>query len=412
MKCEPWANWIPGVLSKSQIKSLVNCGYIEGVEDLGKIDYSSLDLHITGEVYKLKEGSVKPSGAKYYSELEKEKLLEKLDCAEDAITLQPKDTYLFKIRERLTYLDGLSKAKIYGQATAKSSVGRVDVLARLIIDGAHSYEGFTPEELREGNGTMYLEITPITFPVMVKEGISLTQLRLFLGSPENVQIKGSEVCKSLLKGEVRDDGTLSVDLSPTKIGGLDVVAFWAADNQDSYEPIKLWKPNKADPCNYWKVQTNVGNKRLKMEKEAFYILRSKERIALQKGIAVYCKAIDETIGEMRIHYAGFVHPFFGLHREDGKEGTPLIFEVRVHNTLVSLKNGEKLARLIFYRMSEDAEEEEEEEEEKEEKEKTSKPEVDYNDQELQLSNFFDKWPDELELNDDNTVKPLKKKDEK
>jgi hypothetical protein len=56
---------------------------------------------------------------------------------------------------------------------------------------------------------------------------------------------------------------------------------------------------------------------------------------------------------MRIHYAGFVHPWFGLNRGDDKEGTPLIFEVRGHDLPTVLGHKEKLARLEYYRMSKD-----------------------------------------------------------
>ena len=103
-------------------------------------------------------------------------------------------------------------------------------------------------------------------------------------------------------------------------------------------------------------------------------MRSQEKIALPAGVAVYCRAIDETIGEMRIHYAGFVHPLFGRERNDGQTGTPLIFEVRGHDVKVLLTHGEKLARLTFYRMSKDA--------------PLTKEVTDYTDQTLKLSSFF------------------------
>ena len=118
---------------------------------------------------------------------------------------------------------------------------------------------------------------------------------------------------------------------------------------------------------------------VKLEKNAFHILRSKERISLPGGIAVYCRAIDETIGEMRIHYAGFVHPFFGRERDDGQTGTPLIFEVRGHDVKVMLTDGEKMARLIFYRMSEDC---------KLPKQKAKRQKSGYENQVLKLSDFF------------------------
>jgi len=93
--------------------------------------------------------------------------------------------------------------------------------------------------------------------------------------------------------------------------------------------------------------------------------------------------MDETLGEMRIHYAGFVHPLFGKKRKDGKKGTPLIFEVRGHNVQVLLTHGEILARLFFYRMSENAREEE--------YRKKLGNKLDYSEQELSLSNLFKKY---------------------
>ena len=114
-------------------------------------------------------------------------------------------------------------------------------------------------------------------------------------------------------------------------------------------------------------------------------MRSKERLCLPEGIAVYCRAIDEAIGEMRIHYAGFAHPFFGKDRKDKIEGTPLIFEVRGHNINVNLVDDERLARLAFYRMSKDCKKPDPEDCKKNDEEN------DYNEQELRLSKYFGFW---------------------
>jgi len=129
--------------------------------------------------------------------------------------------------------------------------------------------------------------------------------------------------------------------------------------------------------------------RLLIQVGHFYIIRSKERLCLPKGIAVYARAIDETIGEMRVHYAGFAHPFFGKDRRDGKKGTPLIFEVREHSFPVSLRDDEKLARLEFYRLSEDSEMPSKKV--SQEKKVGEDEEDDYNEQELKLSKFFAPW---------------------
>jgi dCTP deaminase len=283
----------------------------------------------------------------------------------------------------------LFENSIYGQATAKSSVGRLDVLARLIVDGMDTYEGFDPK--KEPTGNMFLEITPITFDVRVKPGISLTQLRLFYGEPRAVRIRSDELYKTVLQGPGAADGSLSVHLENEKIGGLNVAAFCAMGKAQGSEPIPLWKEpkNRTNPCRHWRFKEASGN-RLKIEKELFYIIRSKERIAVPPGIAVYCRASDETIGEMRIHYAGFVHPWFGRLRTDKEKGTPLIFEVRGHQVNVNLTDGEKMAKLIFYRMSKDVE-------------NPSAPADEYGSQTLKLSKFFADWPEKLKGNDDGVV---------
>jgi len=393
---KPWNKWIPGVLNKEQIEELSGIGLITGKGPL-KLGNSSIDLSLSNEVYRMARGSVKPSETQpsYSWFIEDKGLGERLpESADKTYTLKAKETYVFRLEEKLQR--GIGDAGIYGEATAKSSVGRVDVLARLIVDGMDKYECFDPDALRKQSGNMHLEITPITFDVKVKAGKSLSQLRLFYGNPDNVRIKGNEVFNTVLHGPGKEDGSLTVDLSNDRWGGLDVPAFYAEpEPSPATDPIPLWEDErKPDPWKYWRFASTDATGRLKITQNNFYLLRSQERIWVPEGIAIYCRASDETIGEMRIHYAGFVHPFFGTRRTDGQRGTPLIFEVRGHQVNVSLAHGEKMANLIFYRMSKNCKEEEED----------AAPNP-YENQNLQISKFFGQWPDKLRRNPDGTVEP-------
>src|SRR6266852_2419587 len=397
----PWKHWIPGALNKSQLKDLCEVGLINvGKLRSGALDESAIDLYLSAEGYEMKNGSVKPASSYHYSWfLKRQKLSRKLPKpGNDVYTLRAKKTYVFKLQERLERELGV--AGFHGQATAKSSVGRVDVLARLIVDGMDTYESFDPSGLDRGSGEMYLEITPMTFPVRVKEGISLSQLRLFYGNPEDVRIKGKELLETVFPGAENPDGALRVDLTNENIGGLAVAAFCARPPKSKTSPVALWEARpEPNPCDYWTFVESDAACRLKIEATKFYILRSKEKISLPEGIAIYCRAIDETIGEMRIHYAGFVHPRFGTKRSDKKEGNPLIFEVRGHQVNVSLADNERMANLIFYRMSKDSPEEE-----KKNGKKRKRRRKKYDDQSgLQLSKFFKNWPRELKRNNDGTV---------
>jgi dCTP deaminase len=399
---EPWKNWIPGVLSKEQVIELCKENYIKNVKgwnsddkDINPIDHSAIDLTLANEGYKMVDGSIKPTEGNSYRKTvigNDSYATSHLEESNGIFSLEKKQTYLFRLNETLDGLR-LKGSSIYGQATAKSSVGRVDVLARLIVDEMDRYEYFDPQKLPSRDVEMFLEITPITFSVRVKVDEPLSQLRLFYCQPDTSRIRGKELCQCLLhrEGGVVADSSLTVDLSGTEIFKGDrsiykdkIVAFRGKNDKETPK-IDLWGEDTLAPENVWDyLEEDERTGRLLVEKEKFYILRSKERLCLPEGIAVYCRAIDETIGEMRIHYAGFAHPFFGKKRKDKKKGTPLIFEVRGHNINVNLVDGEKLARLEFYRMSKDCKQ-------KKGKKQAGKKSNGYNEQELKLSRFFKDW---------------------
>jgi dCTP deaminase len=383
----PWDDWIPGVLSKRQVKLLIDKGLVAGVKDPSKsIDASSLDLTLSSEVYLLPDGAIKPSGPRYQDELNE--FGQPLESANGGdTTLEARQTYVVKLQEQL---NRVGETRIFGMATAKSSVGRIDVLARLIVDGMNCYEYFNPE--RELSGALFLEITPLTFSVRIRPGESLSQLRLFYGDPEDCRLSGKEANATFLKHSSVNDDTLSIDLEPVDISGEQVIGFRAKENPD-LKPIPLWGLGQSSPDEYWNFVSPEASKRLRLKKNSFYILRSKEWLALPKGVAVYCRANDESFGEMRIHYAGFAHPMFGRSRKDDQIGTPLIFEVRGHDVNVSLKDGESMARLLFYRMSEDA--------------APSDAGDDYETQILKLSKFFAAWPKGITVDADGAVQLAK-----
>ena len=374
----PWNSWIPGVLSKHQVCELINRGYIQG-SNPKLLDNSSLDLSLSDEGYVMVQGSVKPSGTRYLHRLEQEHLVKKLTPESDGtFKLSVRHTYLFPLQEKIGQLRG---SGIFGQATAKSSVGRMDVLARLIVDGMDVYESFDHNKLTTGD--MYVELTPMTFNVVVRPETPLVQLRFFRGQPRDSEMRSDALYDCVLTDTIRKDGSLSVDLTPVDIVGNQVCAFRANQRKEETTLIKLWDiegQQGTDPTPFWKFEISDNNKRLKIEQNHFYIMRSKEKIHVPPGVAVYCRATDETIGEMRIHYAGFVHPFFGY--QSNGEGTPLIFEVRGHDVDVTLCHEEKMANLIFYRMSMDCSEDDYKGSDKT-----------YDKQTLMLSKFFAPWPE-------------------
>lgn len=376
---KPWQKWIPGVLRDTQVHGLLGTYFIGSQK--ANVKASATDLTLSNRGWRLVKGSVKPSkrGEDYFAGLQASGLIEPISPqANGEYLLDAKQTYLFELNEKLYQPD--TGFNIYGEATAKSSVGRMDVLARLIVDGMDYYEKFDPKKIKLGQQVnMYVEVTPITFDVKVRQGISLNQLRFFYGEPSISLVTGPEICTSIITNDSKNvDGSLSVDLTPSDGYASKIVVFRAKPPSNGKVYLPLWEckeSEKPKAREFWDNLPPEDSDRLVVGKGNFYIMRSRERISVPLGIAVYCKAVDETIGEMRIHYAGFAHPYFGYERKDHKTGAPLVFEVRGHDVNVNLCNGEILAKLLFYRMSEDS----------------TLKEMSYSNQELNLSTYFTKF---------------------
>ncbi|MCK4427592.1 MAG: 2'-deoxycytidine 5'-triphosphate deaminase [candidate division Zixibacteria bacterium] len=361
----------PGVLNQEQILTL-NEDVIEKLNDKG-VDPSAFDLHLSRQGWKMK-GSIKAS-----SDTTIDKIIG--DYSEEPLTnggpwiLQRGKTYIFRLREYLKLAD---KSMVFGKATGKSSIGRLDVLTRLMVNNCPSFDTIENDSYK---GSLYLEVTPITFPIQVREGVALSQLRLFRGSPESSELRDDQlplypqmILKEDGKPKTEKVRELRVNLDPDENGNS---AFMAQKMAGKDLVVDLTREEKFDPEKFWAAKPPAANGTLEIEPEQFYILRSKERFKLPEDVAVYCEAISETLGELRIHYAGFVHPGFGRDRD---VGTPVIFEVRGHNVSVFLRDGETLAHIKFYRMSKPC---------SEECLKTKKS--GYEEQELKLSKYFKDW---------------------
>jgi dCTP deaminase len=300
----------------------------------------------------------------------------------DSVLLKKRHVYLFKADCALD----LTGTRIEGKATARSSIGRLDVLVRLLVDGSGTFDFVDKDKRHE----LYVEVTPISFDLIVKQGTALSQLRL---------LKGDEHDISLTKGELfhEEDEAFPVldengvphrapcshqpydiwfpfrlDLDPDPVTGY---SAFATKKIDDLPPIDPDKKRYYDPKSYWDP-INAEDGSILLEPDRLYILRSKERLSIPKHLALECKSYTTQMGEWRIEYAGFAHPYFG-HSRDDKRGTPIIFEVRGHNVPTILTHEIPLGNVRFLRMSQPA----------------TKPKAkpSYEEQELTLSKCFKAW---------------------
>jgi dCTP deaminase len=94
-------------------------------------------------------------------------------------------------------------ADVSGVANPKSTTGRLDVFTRLITE-----PGIEFERVPKGyQGALYLEIVSRTFPIRVRTGMKLNQLRLVRGRPQATDGK-------LVRLAEKEQLTFDADSSP------------------------------------------------------------------------------------------------------------------------------------------------------------------------------------------------------
>jgi len=385
----------PGVLAKEQIDQLSKGGMIicHHHEDL-EIDASALDLRLSDRAWKLDEGQ-RPSTRELAKMQAKSVQIKPDRCEKDPLG----EYFLFeKGKIYLVELDHYVKlpGNISGRATGKSSIGRLDVITRLLTEKSTEYD--MVEAGYEGH--LYLLILSQTFSIKVSPGMSLNQLRLFSGPSHASVITRSLIhyfgtpfwyirhqrakewrCWEDLLQEYSSSRTADPSLFDLTVDLGDEGYIYKAEPSSESRLIDLRKGKAShDPKRYFErvpIAEEGAEHSVLLEVDKFYIMKSKERLCIPCDVAVEVVAISERIGDIRIHYAGFAHPGFGRHDDTSKPGTPLIFEVRATDMPTRLYDGSLLARIQLFRMST----------------KTTPAVSAYDKQELNLSNVFAAWRD-------------------
>ena len=265
--------------------------------------------------------------------------------------LEHRVPYLIELRERLDLPSSLR-----GKANPKSSTGRLDVFTRIITD--HSYQF---DEVRAGySGRLYLEVVPISFPIKVREGLSLNQLRLIARSASRLtddDIRAAHGMTPLLyqEGEPVPDSRLAVSsglfVSVDLKGNEDGVVGYKARSHTRL--LDLTTADQIDPRDFWEPVRRERGDRIVLEPEVFYLLLSQEGVSIPPNLAGEMVAYDPTSGELRTHYAGFFDPGFGFG--DGvagrTQGSRAALEVRAHDVPFMIEHGQSVCKLSFERMT-------------------------------------------------------------
>jgi dCTP deaminase len=305
----------PGILPSQALNALIGQGAISAPTPFApdQVQPASVDLRLGERVWRVR-ASFLPGAHRKVSERLADVAMHRLDLTQGAV-LEKGCVYIAEVQEALALPTG-----VCGRANPKSSTGRVDVFVRLLTDHSPAFD-----DVAEGyKGPLYLEIAPQTFSVLVRTGTRLNQLRLKQGDPPRLA-----------------SVNVGVDLTETLAGfrARRHAGVIDLDQEDGHDPRDFWEP----------LEPRHGE--LLLDPGEFYILASKQAVEIPVMQAAEMTPIDPSVGEFRVHYAGFFDPGFGTEEASGL-GSRGVLEVRSHETPFLLEDGQTVARLVFEPLTE------------------------------------------------------------
>jgi dCTP deaminase len=281
----------------------------------------------------------------------KDYIIDELDLRKDGVVLETKRPYLIPMKERLALPAG-----VRGKANPKSSTGRIDVFTRVITDESYRFD-----EIADGyEGPLYLEVVPLSFPVRVREDLSLNQLRLSVGSASlsDDDVRAFHREQPLLFDHDQPVPYRKLALSNGLFLGLDLrgdaggyVGYRARDNAPLLDVTRS-AAAPVDPEPFWERVKREDGDRVVLTPQRFYLLMSNEAVCIPPMLASEMTAYDPTSGELRTHYAGFFDPGFGFDPGGMFKGSRAALEVRAHDVPFMIEHGQRVCKLTFERMLE------------------------------------------------------------
>lgn len=348
---EPLYEFSTGVLPIQDLRRLAEDGAIHAAVPFTEKQFqpASLDLRLGGTAYRV-PASFLPGPDRTVAQQLDRLTIHEVDLT-DVGCLEAGCLYVIPLQEGLRL-----RREHSAVATPKSTTGRLDVFTRLLTDHATSFDRVMPGY----RGPLYVEVAPRTFGILAREGDTLNQIRLRRGSPqpadtfhhqENARAPltfhpdGSPAVPEIDRGLV-----LSVDLLGTRPDAP--VAFRA--KRFAREAIDLRRIGHYPIAPFWEPIFGPLEDGLILRPDEFYILATRERVRVGREVSAEMVAYDTSMGEFRIHYAGFFDPGFGDHARDPEceiePGTRAVLEVRSHDAPVLLEHGQRVGRLVYERL--------------------------------------------------------------
>lgn len=338
-----------GILPCQAIHKMIGDGQIKAAADVlpDQVQPASIDLRLGEYAYPVNTSFLPGDGVKVLDkmrQLDEQFAQFKIGIRNGAV-LEKDQVYVIPLLESVHLPENIA-----GFANPKSSTGRIDILTRLIADGSTIFD-----QLKGGyKGPLFIEVAPRSFAVVVKTGMRLNQMRFrngemkTIGSSEWKQLTDTHQVVFANTHAAEDAGVLrfTVDLEGEK---NQIIGYRARKYSGRIDLEK----RDYDPIDFWEPVYPHKTSSLVLDPDQFYILMTKEAIAVPPDYAAEMVAYDTRAGEFRVHYAGFFDPGFGWDAKSSKAGSSRgVLEVRSHEVPFLLEHGQTIGWLRYERMAE------------------------------------------------------------
>lgn len=350
-----------GVLPSQAIQVMLRDGDILPAEkccgiEPDQLQPASIDLRLGYYAYPVEASFLPGPGASVMGKLLKldpdiERF--KVDLREGGV-LEKGKVYVVPLLEAIRL-----KHDIAAVANPKSSTGRLDILTRLITDEASHFD-----QVRAGYaGRLYVEVAPRSFSIIARTGTRLNQLRFRRTCGLTSRAISTAQWRELIeKGQiVADKNAGKKERLCENPGLLPFTVDLMAEARDG--GIIGWRAKKStaridlerrdyDPFEFFEPLRFRKNSALALVPDEFYILMTREAIAVPPAFAAEMLPYETRAGEFRVHYAGFFDPGFGWNSATNSAGTSRgVLEVRSHEVPFLLEHEQAIGWLRYERMA-------------------------------------------------------------
>ncbi len=311
-----------GILPDRAIRDLLHSGQITASQDIppDQIQPASIDLRLGNVAYQVRASFLPGPQATVMDKIHQLDGYE-IPLREGAV-LEKGCVYVIPLLESLNMQEDNN---LVGTANPKSSTGRLDVLTRLITDRSAAFD-----QVASGyKGQLYVEVAPRTFSIVVQTDTRLNQLRFRHGA------QAETIHNNMLP--------VTIDLLGKEKNTL--VGYRARKHTSR---INVELIGHYDPLDFWEPLYSHREPRLILDPNEFYILMTREAVGIPPDHAAEMVAYDTTVGEFRVHYAGFFDPGFGWDRGKNAIGNSrAVLEVRSHEVPFLLEHGQTVGWLRY-----------------------------------------------------------------